>query len=53
MRLCIVLVGQALRSPDVDSHLHPVPVLLGAAVATVVTAVALRVAALDEAFGEL
>ena len=51
--LCIVLVGQALRSPPVDTHVHPVPVLVGAVVALAVGAGVLWATEMDEPFGEL
>jgi two-component system OmpR family sensor kinase len=51
--LCIVLVGQALRSPDVDTRVHPFPTLLGAVVTVALVAVALWATGVDEPFGDL
>lgn len=51
--LCIVLVGQALRSPAVDTRYRSTPVLIGVAVAMAVIAAGLSATQLDSPFGEL
>jgi two-component system OmpR family sensor kinase len=51
--LCVLLVIQALRSPQVDTRFRPVPVLAGTAVAMALVAVFLWVVSLDEPLANL